>query len=277
MSRSSPDSGALCARLGELLGAPPRIEHIESGTCGTSYRVATPEGIYAAKVFFPDADVLLGPATQFRLLEDLASADIAPRPIACDDAAGLLVTEWISDGKPAGADEITAPGCLKALAAALATLHSVACDIPDYRPHDYLARYIAALGGLGCLSRRDRSRHDELLDLAAALAADADPRCLCHNDLAADNCFFGSKIRFIDFDFAVAAPPIIDLASLAVMNRFDGATEQALLAAYFGKDHRRARAFAGARRLVSLLAHFWALASADAGAAIVAQYRIDDD
>jgi hypothetical protein len=61
------------------------------------------------------------------------------------------------------------------------------------------------------------------------------------------------------------------------MNRFDAAAGRRLLDAYYGTDHGRAHDLAAARRLVSLLAHFWALASADAGAAIVAQYRMDDD
>ena len=66
------------------------------------------------------------------------------------------------------------------------------------------------------------------------------------------------------------------LASLAEMNHLDDRAGRELLSAGFDDGRDRTGAFAGARRLISLLAHFWALASADAGTAIVDQYRIID-
>jgi thiamine kinase-like enzyme len=82
----------------------------------------------------------------------------------------------------------------------------------------------------------------------------------------------------IDFDYAVVAEPILDLASLVVMNSLSRAEETELLNAYFagGELPFSAQEFARVQRLVRLLAHFWSLASNEAETAIVARYRIED-
>jgi aminoglycoside phosphotransferase (APT) family kinase protein len=202
------DTGRLHAALGALLGPLLRVDAIESGTSGTSYRVATADGVFAAKRFYEHADVLLGPAAQFSLLESLAPADIAPAPVACDADLGLLVTEWISDGRPAVAAELATPVVMQSLVALLKALHASGCTVPEFAPAAYLERYVDVLGGYRRLAARDRARHDEVCELAVWLEGYPQAKRLCHNDLAADNCFIGTRCRLIDFDFAVMAPPI---------------------------------------------------------------------
>ena len=118
--------------------------------------------------------------------------------------------------------------------------------------------------------------HAELPGLASTL--DGLPVCVCHNDLVAENLLIGDDVTLIDFDYAVMAPPVLDLASLSVMNGFSEAETRRLLDVYYGERAPfPAAEFVRVQRLVRLLAHFWALASGDAGAAIVAQYRMTDD
>ena len=81
------DDAALETSLEPLLGEIGEIRQLPSGAGGRSFRVTTGRGDVVAKVFEPDAPVLLGPAGQFALLGALAAAGIAPRPIACDAAA----------------------------------------------------------------------------------------------------------------------------------------------------------------------------------------------
>jgi len=275
--RRQADSERLHDALSALVGTPGQIDAIESGTSGTSYRVETAEGVFAAKLFYPHADVLLGPAEQFRLLAALAPADIAPAPVACDAGIGLLVTKWITDGRPVQAAELATPPVMSALVALLGTLHASDCAVPDYAPAAYLERYVDVLGGYRQLDARNRVRHDEAQDLAAWLDSYPAPKGLCHNDLTADNCFVGTRCRLIDFDFAVMAPAIVDLASLAEMNHFDESRSRQLLETGSDDGMSLMPAFIRTRRLLSLLAHFWALASADAGTAGIDQYRIKDD
>ena len=277
MPLSAPDHEQLRARLSEVLGEPESIQAIESGTTGESFRVETAEGRFAVKQFGDKASYLLGPLAQFRLLERLAPLGIAPKPAAADDASRLLVTEWMDEGAPAKPSELTEPERIAFLVEVLKALHSVDHMIPEYSPREYAMRYVDALGGQEQLRRRDHGLLAELLELAQRFMRKPSEQVICHNDLTADNIFVGAKIRLIDFDFAVLAPPVIDLASVAEMNRFDSNADRALLSAYFGNDAAQLQELAAARRLLCLLAHFWALASADASAAIVAKYRIDND
>ena len=276
MPAPPPETESFRAAVARLVGAPGRIEALPSGTTGPSYRVETASGRYVVKRFVPGSGALLGPAEQFELLGVLADADIAPRPVAFDRDERLLVTEFLDGAAPLSSGSLRRSETIEAVARCLQGLHAVPFELPRFAPAVYAERYVAAAGGLRSLSARDHERYDELRELARSL--DPHPAVLCHNDLLAGNLLAGDGIKLIDFDYAVAAPPVVDLASLAVMNRFSASELTALGRAYFG---RRAPSmppeFAGVQRLVRLLAHFWALASRDAGAAIVAQYRIDDD
>jgi thiamine kinase-like enzyme len=82
----------------------------------------------------------------------------------------------------------------------------------------------------------------------------------------------------IDFDYAALAPPLLDLASVSVMNEFAPAEETLLLNAYGADTESKTSMaeFARVKRLIRLLGHFWSMAASDAGAAIVSQYRMDD-
>jgi len=259
-----------------MLGAPLAIDALSAGTTGASFLVRTATGRFVAKAFLPGSSVLLGPAEQFALLEDLAEAGLAPRPAGFDLRTRLLVTEYVEDASAVSPEVLRRPERAFEVAALLRRLHAVRADVPAFAPERYAADYLARVGGRERLAPADRGRLDELLALAAA-ALPGEP-CLCHNDLAADNLLLGRAPKLIDFDYAVTAPPIVDLASIVVMNDFPDAAASALRDAYYsGKVPFSPAEFGGVERLVRLLAHFWALASPDAGAAIVAQYRIGHD
>lgn len=276
MGASRPELEGVRHALGALLGTLQSIEPLPSGSCGTSWLVETGAGHYVAKIFRKDAPALLGPAAQFRLLRRLAAAGIGPEPAGYDAGASLLVTKFIEDARAVSSAELGAPDRLAEVAALLRRLHAVAVDVPAFAPQGYAERYLEAIGGRALLRHEDRRRFEELVALAAAPLWGR--RCLCHNDLTADNLLFGAKLTLIDFDYAVQGTPILDLASLVVMNGFDAGQTSALLEAYFGSASSvPPDEFARVQRIVRLLAHFWSLASPDAAASIVAQYRIDDD
>jgi aminoglycoside phosphotransferase (APT) family kinase protein len=270
------DIESLRSSLGTTLGRILAIAPIESGTSGESYWVDTDRSRYVAKLFSSDSDVLLGPRAQFDLLDRLLPAGIAPRPAAYDQSAGLLVTEYIADAAAVGPDEIRKPKRIRQIAGLLGRLHRTAVDAPIFDPEACARRYFARLGGLAGLSPSDRQRAEDLLELAAS--PDPGSPCLCHNDLTADNILFGRAPMLIDFDYAGLAPPVFDLASVTVMNDFTLAQERELLNAYDHDAESRFNAaeFAKVQRLIRLLSHFWSLASPDAEAAMVSQYRMTD-
>lgn len=278
MNRALPDAELLRSVLGSRLGRIADVVPLDSGTTGRSYRVDTVASRFAAKIFSPGTDALLGPRAQFDLLARLAPLGIAPAPAVCDESAGVLVTEYIDDAAAVSAGEFRRAERIHSVGRVLVRLHRSGIDVPKLEPEKYARRHFSRLGGLDRLSPTDQARGNELLGLAASL--DFDAACLCHNDLIADNILFGQSqtLRLIDFDYAALAPPILDLVSVSVMNGLGPREEVQLIAAY-GADAESPNfiaEFARVKRFARLLFHFWSLASSDAEAAIVSKYRIDD-
>ena len=276
MRASRTEAPELAPLLEPLLGEIARIRPLPSGAGGRSFRVTTARGEVVAKLFDADAPVLLGPAEQFALLGTLSGSGVAPRPIACDANARLLVTEFIGDAEVATADALRRGEHIEVLAALLRKLHAVAFVVPPFAPFAYAERYLERLGGLRRLATADRQRYDELLTLAAhALPG---PPCLCHNDVTAENLLLGAKPKLLDFDYAALATPALDLASAVFMNDLPPSSASRLLEVYYdGPAPYSAEEFARVQRLLTLLAHFWSLAAGERAAAVVARYRIRDD
>jgi aminoglycoside phosphotransferase (APT) family kinase protein len=303
---SRPEIERIRVALEPMLGQLRSIDELAAGTTGTTYLVETAAGRFAAKAFAADSLALLSPAQQFEVLETLVELGISPRPAGFDSEARLLVTEYLAEAAAVGPESLRRGERLADVVATLRLLHGVTVSIPRFDPVADVDRYVAATGGLGALSADDRACFDELVGLAGSIESEA--ICLCHNDLVASNLLFDRGLRLIDFDYAVLGPPVIDLASLAVMNELSDRQAGELLAAYYeGSSPLSVGEFARVRRLVRLTAHFWALASTaasrsggagatprrgdagaasaagageavgDAGAAIVDQYRIQHD
>jgi Ser/Thr protein kinase RdoA (MazF antagonist) len=276
MPPPSPDIALLSEALPSMVGVPARIDALPSGTTGRSYLVETVSGCYVAKVFDPESGALLGPAEQFELLRALADARIAPAPVGFDRAAGLLVTRFLEGAIPLDPSALRRPDNTEKVVRCLRRLHEIEVAIPPFAPLVYARRYVRMAGGLMSLSDADRERYAELVNLGPLL--DGLPACVCHNDLVAENLLIRGDVALIDFDYAVMAPAVLDLASLAVMNGFTEPEARGLIDSYYGeRSPFSAAEFARVQRLVRLLAHFWALASGDTGAAIVSQYRMTDD
>lgn len=264
------------AVLVRILGPLREISALASGTSGESYLIETANGRFVAKCFAPESLELLGPAEQHALLEALADSRLAARPVGYDADSRLLVTEFIEAASPVSRDRLTRPDTIAAIAEGLEKLHAVEVDVPRFAPVDHAERYVEKIGGRQALPHSERRRYDELGDLAGLL--EGLPGRLCHNDLVIDNMLFDDGLRLVDFDYAAIAPAVIDLASLTTLNEFSEHETALLLDAYSaGKTRSRGPEFARVERLMRLVAHFWSLASADPGAAIVAKYRIRDD
>jgi len=252
------------------------IVALPSGSNGRSYRVDAGGISYVVKRFLPGAPVLLGPEAQHALLEQLAPSGLVAEPIACNAGEGILITRFLEGYRALSTDELRRAAKIESVITALQQLHESDVALPAFAPGVYAATYLDRIGGRSALTRADRSRYDELVELAAMPLAGAD--CLCHNDLATDNILFGPTARFIDFDYAVRAPAVIDLASLAFMNGLSRSESADVVRSYFdGMEPFSLAEFARVQRLVCLLAHFWSLAAAEVAAGIVDRYRIHDD
>src|SRR5690606_9062197 len=102
---------------------------------------------------------------------------------------------------------------------------------------------------------------DELAALARRFESAFPATVLCHNDLAAANLLDDGQLVLVDFEYAVLAAPILDLANLAVMNRYSDRERAALLEAYDGRGEIDPGELRWVARLVALLGWFWAAAN----------------
>jgi len=274
MSNGS-ECGPIAASLAAVFDRFELIERLTPGTGGASFLIEAEGRRYVAKHFAADRGVLLEPARQFELLGVLAEAGIAPAPRAFDAGARLLVVEFAVGAASLPPSALRAERTVAAVADLLKRLHAVAFELPAFRPDDCGARYVDRIGGRPALSRDERRRFDELLDLARVPLPCG--TCPCHNDLTADNILFGERPVLIDFDYAAAASPLLDLASCSVMNGFSAVDTARLLERYFGGPPPFGREeFARVQRLVRLLAHFWALAAAS-DTEVLSKFRIEND
>ena len=149
------------------------------------------------------------------------------------------------------------------LTALLRVLHALPTELPAFAAERIATRY------LGALPRDVREPSaaqwgDELLLLARRYDERYAPTAFCHNDLAPANVLDDGELALVDFEYAVRADPLLDLANLAGMNGFDTAEQRTLLAAYRGGEPTTAELeeLRWLVRMVQLMAWFWALLGA---------------
>src|SRR5690606_13431550 len=191
--------------------------------------------------------------------DEAAALGIAPPVVAADARGGALITEYLSRARPLTAEALAAPQNVVRLARLLKRLHSIRRPLRKYDPEALADAYTRGLGALGA---DDRRRAAELRELARAYAARYPSHVLCHNDLIASNVLDDGELKLVDFEYAVTAAPVLDLAGVAALNHFDDDGWQ-LANAYYGASpvpftQRELRRVV---RLVRLIAYFWALSS----------------
>lgn len=252
---------------------PDAIRPIGGGVNGSSFLVETGGRRCVLKRSVARSGALLGVDVEYALLERLAETGIGPVPVAADVGAGLLVTELVP-GAPLSAAEVRSPAAIERIAGILRRLHAVDAALPAYAPRAYAESYLGSLGGIDALEPAEARRAFELVELAQEYTERFASGALCHNDLDAANIIAGADWRLIDFEYAASASPVLDLASLAAMNDFGPLEESRLIEAYFATAPApfSRPEFAKVRRLVHLLAHFWARTREAAGGAGIERY-----
>ena len=257
LERVAGDADAQRARLEPLAGGTHRRSWLVTFADGRRAVLRTPVG---------RSNALLDLATETRAMDAAARAGVAPRVLAADAASGALLTDY-RDGAPWTLAQAREPSNLERLAALLRTLHALPIQLPVFAAERIAARYLAALPAY-VREPSAAERGDELLTLTRRYDVRYAPTAFCHNDLAAANVLDDGGLALVDFEYAVRADPLLDVANAAVMNGLGAEEQRALLTAY-----RRAvpataelEELAWLVRMVRLMAWFWALlgeASAD--------------
>jgi thiamine kinase-like enzyme len=243
----------------ERLASAPRLRRLAGGLRPRSWLVNAGGLELVLRLPQPGGAPLLDVAAEARVMRAAAARDLAPAVVAVDEAGGALLTAYRAAAVWTPVDARAAANVVR-IAALLRSLHALDVAAPTFAAASIAARYLAELAAADAApAAADDRLRDELVRRARRFDAEHAPTALCHNDLVAANVLDDGALRLIDFEYAVRAAPLLDLAGLAAMNDYAERERRVLLEAYFGDvAPARAAALDDAIRLVRLLAYFWA-------------------
>ena len=214
------------------------------------------------------ANETLSLESERQVLALTAEAKLSPPVIACDTETGALITRYLRGATTLNPERMRDSANIDRAAAMLRRLHSLPAPtgLHTFRPTELARSYIVAAFGPTGAPHEDadelRRWSTEFRHLAQDYEAAFKPTALCHNDLVAANILDDGRLWLVDFEFAVRADPILDLAGLAGLNGFGQTHCRRLLDAYYGPDAAPDSILQLNQvvRLVQLMAYFWALA-----------------
>lgn len=264
MTRRADERAAAQAALEGLVGkAESRgagLEPLAGGTHRRSWLVTFAGGARAVlRMPVHRSNALIDLETETRAMAAAAAAGIAPAVIAADGATGVLLTRFRPSAQWTPPDARKA-GNIRRLTAVLRALHALPTELPVFAAERIARRYLAALPS-GLDDARAAKWAEELMTLARRYDARYAPTAFCHNDLVAANVLDDGALTLVDFEYAVRADPLLDLANFAGMNGLDSEQQRVLLAAYRQQEPAD-EALAELEwliRMVRLMAWFWAL------------------
>lgn len=272
---SAPDERAArqaLERLGGMAATAARAElaPMPGGTHARSWLVTYDDGTrHVLRLATLGSSALLDIVSEARAMIAAANAGLAPAVVAIDVERGTLLTEY-RPGTPWQADEARMPRNLVRAAALLRALHAVPVELPVLAAERVARGYLARLAATPAAhEERALAWGAELVALAHGYDQRYAPTAFCHHDLVAANILDDGALALVDFEYAVRATPLLDLASFSAMNGLARDERNALLAAYRGTEPSAAEQdeLAAVVRLVRLMAWFWALIGATQTAA----------
>ena len=88
--------------------------------------------------------------------------------------------------------------------------------------------------------------------------------CLCHNDLHTGNLLLDEQLWLVDFEYAVLAAPIVDIASYAAFNALEIDAAMQLARACVGSDQMPSvTVLQDVIRVQQILGELWEIARSD--------------
>lgn len=250
----------LAGALRRVFGAENEIRScrpLSGGTESRAYLLGVRATAIVAKLPDRGTAACVGAKTEFDIMQKVAEAGLGPAALGFDAATGILFSEYRADAQPWSREQAATRTNIERLAAVLRELHGLAANLRPFEPEAIAGSYLDAM----CAAARRvlGPLATELKDLACGWSVGSEAVALCHNDLVAANVLDDGRLWLIDFEYAVSAPPIVDLASLAAMNEYGLRQMDWLLDAYYGRDalpYER-RVFARVVRIHELIAEFW--------------------
>ena len=169
---------------------------------------------------------------------------------------GILVSPFIV-GKTLSDIDVTHVDVLTRTAQTMRQLHAsldhIEGELLYFCPFQTIRTYAATARSLGAVLPAAIGRFIAVLPALRAAMSPFTPT-LCHNDLLPANILDdGTRLWFVDWEYAGMGNPLFDLANLAANRVLSPEIENALLHAYFGAVNERACAEVQVLKTVSLL------------------------
>jgi thiamine kinase-like enzyme len=242
-------------RFPALDARPRRYDVLAGGLTNRNYRVTTDSGRRAVARCSSDKSTLLAidRDAEHRNSRLAASAGVGPEVLGYAPDAGVLVVEWL-EGRTLDNTDLDDAATLARVAALCHELHAGPQFAGDFDMFEIQQRYLAIVESHGF--RVPAGYHDLLPQadlLRSALAERAEPTVPCHNDLLAANMIDdGSRLWFIDYEYAGNNDPYFELGNLWSETGFGAEHLRELVTAYVGHESRSKLARAELYALMAL-------------------------
>ena len=237
---------------------------LSGGISNRSYLVTLHDAEYVVRLKRTGVAKVLDLGDEYALMLHAARAGIGPELAGFDPSCGALVTVYLHRARPWSQESARETANIIRMASLLHRLHQIEAAVPAFDCEYAVSNYLHALGSIDALVVSDQHLAAELSNLAAQFARHYPCTAVCHNDLVPANILDDGSLTLVDYEYAVFAAPVLDLASLAAMCGFHHEHCRALLDAYYADRTKSITAleFAKVVRMLQLMAYFWALASA---------------
>ncbi len=242
-----------------LARTPRQITALPGGLTNQNFKVATPDGVFVARVFSDGGELLaINRDHEYQNSLIAAAAGVGAPVIEYRPADRVLVLGFVQGRTLTNAD-VAEPATLVRIAAACRQLHGAGRFASDFDMFEIQPRYHATATAAGMRIPAGYAELRPAFDAARrALAVGSEGTVPCNNDLLAANFIDdGDRIWLIDYEYSGNNDPCFELGNVAGECGLDDDALAALVTAYYGRPrpNRIARA-----KLYGLVARYgWTL------------------
>jgi thiamine kinase-like enzyme len=253
VSSERTDVLAVLARVPSLARQPRLVTELPGGLTNRNFKVTTPDGVFVARLFADDGELLaIDRDHEFRNSVIAAAAGVGAPVIEYRPADRVLVLGYL-DGKTLTNADVAEPATLDRIATACRVLHAGGRFVADFDMFDVQARYYATAmrRQIGLPPGYDALR-PAFAAARVALAVKDEGTVPCNNDLLAANFIDnGERIWLIDYEYSGNNDPCFELGNIAGECGLDADAVSHLVTQYYGRPRRSRIARASLFSLVS--------------------------
>jgi thiamine kinase-like enzyme len=229
-------------------------EPLTGGITNLSFIVTSEQGRFVARVCEERRYLGIDRTNEWLCQVAAHKAGVSGEVLFFDD--GILVTPFIV-GKTLSDVDVTQVDVLIRTAQTMRQLHAsldhIEGELLYFCPFQTIRTYAATAKGLGAFLPVGVTRFMALLPSLRGEISPFTPT-LCHNDLLPANILDdGTRLWFVDWEYAGMGNPLFDLANLTANRGLSPELENVLIHAYFGAANERAFAEVQVLKTVSLL------------------------